>query len=232
MEFKKWCPGFKILTYYGTQEERKRKRLGWKSEDAWNVCITSYQLVIQDQQVFKRRRWHYMILDEAHNIKNFQSQRWQTMLTFNTRARLLLTGTPLQNNLTELWSLLYFLMPSDGTEQGVGGFANLKEFQDWFKKPSEQILDLGFWKLPVNYQLPNAAEKSLQSSRPIPGPTDHDFVSYGEISNSRFRNKRASCSPTSAPWRSHDQGKLGLPQPGSGKAWKLFQCCHFKKCYA
>lgn len=143
MEFKKWCPGFKILTYYGTQEERKRKRLGWKSEDSWNVCITSYQLVLQDQQVFKRRRWHYMILDEAHNIKNFQSQRWQAMLTFNTRARLLLTGTPLQNNLTELWSLLYFLMPSDGTEQGVGGFANLKEFQDWFKKPSEQILEHG-----------------------------------------------------------------------------------------
>jgi len=140
MEFKKWCPGFKILTYYGTQEERKRKRLGWKSEDAWNVCITSYQLVLQDQQVFKRRRWHYMILDEAHNIKNFQSQRWQAMLTFNTRARLLLTGTPLQNNLTELWSLLYFLMPAD---QDIAGFANLKEFHDWFKKPSEQILEHG-----------------------------------------------------------------------------------------
>jgi helicase SWR1 len=145
MEFKKWCPGFKILTYYGTQEERKRKRLGWKSEDAWNVCITSYQLVIQDQQVFKRRRWHYMILDEAHNIKNFQSQRWQTMLTFNTRARLLLTGTPLQNNLTELWSLLYFLAPPDmaSGDGKPGGFTNLKDFQDWFKKPSEQILEHG-----------------------------------------------------------------------------------------
>lgn len=143
MEFKKWCPGFKILTYYGNQEERKRKRQGWRTDDHWNVCITSYQLILADQQVFKRRRWHYMILDEAHNIKNFQSQRWQTMLTFQTRARLLLTGTPLQNNLTELWSLLYFLMPSDGTDQGVGGFANLKEFQDWFKKPSEQILEHG-----------------------------------------------------------------------------------------
>ena len=145
MEFKKWCPGFKILTYYGTQEERKRKRLGWRSEDAWNVCITSYQLVIQDQQVFKRRRWHYMILDEAHNIKNFQSQRWQTMLTFNTRARLLLTGTPLQNNLTELWSLLYFLAPPDmaASDGKPGGFTNLKDFQDWFKKPSDQILEHG-----------------------------------------------------------------------------------------
>lgn len=143
MEFKKWCPGFKILAYYGTQEERKRKRSGWKTDDKWNVCITSYQIVLRDVQVFKRRRWHYMILDEAHNIKNFQSQRWQAMLTFNTRARLLLTGTPLQNNLTELWSLLYFLMPADGTEQNIGGFANLREFQEWFKKPSEQILEHG-----------------------------------------------------------------------------------------
>jgi len=143
MEFKKWCPGFKILAYYGSQEERKRKRQGWNDVDKWNVCITSYQLVLQDQQVFKRRKWHYMILDEAHNIKNFRSQRWQTLLTFNTRARLLLTGTPLQNNLTELWSLLFFLMPSDGTEQGIGGFADLKEFSDWFRKPQEQILESG-----------------------------------------------------------------------------------------
>ncbi|KAM0326215.1 hypothetical protein ACHAQA_006812 [Verticillium albo-atrum] len=140
MEFKKFLPGFKILSYYGTQEERKRKRHGWNNDDVWNVCITSYQLVLQDQQVFKRRRWHYLILDEAHNIKNFKSQRWQTLLGFNTRARLLLTGTPLQNNLTELWSLLFFLMPS---ENGVGGFADLQEFHDWFHKPESQILESG-----------------------------------------------------------------------------------------
>lgn len=140
MEFKKWCPGFKILTYYGNQEERRRKRNGWTNDDVWNVCITSYQMVLQDQQVFRRRRWHYMILDEAHNIKNFKSQRWQTLLGFNTQARLLLTGTPLQNNLTELWSLLFFLMPS---ENGVGGFADLNEFRDWFHRPESQILESG-----------------------------------------------------------------------------------------
>jgi helicase SWR1 len=143
MEFKKFLPGFKVLTYYGTQEERKRKRQGWRDDDHWNVCITSYQLVLQDQQVFKRRKWHYMILDEAHNIKNFRSQRWQSLLTFNTRARLLLTGTPLQNNLTELWSLLFFLMPSDGSNSGIDGFADLKEFSDWFRRPQEQILENG-----------------------------------------------------------------------------------------
>jgi helicase SWR1 len=143
MEFKKWCPGFKIMTYYGNQEERKQKRRGWTDDNAWNVLITSYQLVLQDQQSLKRRNWHYMILDEAHNIKNFRSQRWQALLTFKSRARLLLTGTPLQNNLTELWSLLFFLMPSDGSSGGVEGFADLKDFSEWFRRPVEQILEHG-----------------------------------------------------------------------------------------
>ncbi|KAL2009303.1 hypothetical protein VTN00DRAFT_7497 [Thermoascus crustaceus] len=143
MEFKKWCPGFKIMTYYGNQEERKQKRKGWMDDTSWDVLITSYQLVLQDQQVLKRRNWHYMILDEAHNIKNFRSQRWQALLTFKTRARLLLTGTPLQNNLTELWSLLFFLMPSDGDEAGIEGFADLRNFSEWFRRPVEQILEHG-----------------------------------------------------------------------------------------
>jgi helicase SWR1 len=141
MEFKKWCPAFKILTYYGSIEERKRKRQGWKDDDKWNVIITSYQLILQDAQAFKARAWHYLILDEAHNIKNFQTQRWQTLLTFRTNSRLLLTGTPLQNNLQELWSLLYFLMPS-GTD-GAGGFADLEIFLNSMKRPADQILDQG-----------------------------------------------------------------------------------------
>ena len=65
----------------------------------------------QDSAVFKRRQWIYLILDEAHHIKNFETKRWQTLLTFQSKRRLLLTGTPLQNNLMELWSLMHFLMP-------------------------------------------------------------------------------------------------------------------------
>jgi helicase SWR1 len=143
MEFKKFLPGFKILTYYGTLEERKQKRRGWMADDSFNVCITSYQLVLQDANSFKRRRWHYMILDEAHNIKNFRSERWQTMMTFNTRARLLLTGTPLQNNLTELWSLLFFLHYGQENEGEDDAFAGLKEWSEWFKRPVESILEHG-----------------------------------------------------------------------------------------
>ncbi|KAF2276945.1 uncharacterized protein EI97DRAFT_364445, partial [Westerdykella ornata] len=139
MEFKKWCPGFKILTYYGDVNERKRKRIGWRNagRDMYNVVITSYQLVLQDAAAFKQRSWQYLILDEAHNIKNFKSQRWQTMLTLRTERRLLLTGTPLQNNVDELWSLLYFTMPGDGR---IAGF---EEFMMALKNPTTQILEQG-----------------------------------------------------------------------------------------
>ncbi|KAF9175600.1 swr1 complex component [Mortierella sp. AD010] len=141
MEFKKWCPGFKIMTYYGSPRERKEKRVGWSRDNSFHVCITSYQLVVQDQSVFRRKAWQYLILDEAHNIKNFRSQRWQTLLNFNSTRRLLLTGTPLQNNLMELWSLLYFLMPNGVSQTMPVGFANQKEFQEWFSHPVDRMIE-------------------------------------------------------------------------------------------
>lgn len=85
MECKKWCPAFKILTYYGSQKERKLKRTGWTKPNAFHICITSYKLVIQDHQSFRRKKWKYLILDEAQNIKNFKSQRWQLLLNFQTQ---------------------------------------------------------------------------------------------------------------------------------------------------
>ncbi|ORX35665.1 SNF2 family N-terminal domain-domain-containing protein [Kockovaella imperatae] len=145
MEFKKFLPGMKVLTYYGNQKERKDKRVGWNTENAWQVCITSYQIVLADQHIFRRKSWVYMILDEAHNIKNFRSQRWQTLLGFKAQRRLLLTGTPLQNNLMELWSLLYFLMPNGVTADAtaVVGFANHKEFTEWFSNPMDKAVESG-----------------------------------------------------------------------------------------
>lgn len=152
MEFKKFLPGFKILTYYGDINERKRKRLGWRNtgKDMYNVVITSYQLILQDAAAFKMRPWRYLVLDEAHNIKNFKSQRWQTMLNLRTERRLLLTGTPLQNNIDELWSLLYFLMPAGFA--GEGRIAGLEEFTMALKNPTSQILDQGRQQLDAEAQ--------------------------------------------------------------------------------
>ncbi|KAG7449980.1 uncharacterized protein BT62DRAFT_963532 [Guyanagaster necrorhizus] len=136
MEFKKFLPGFRVLGYHGTTKRRKELRQGWNDKYHFNVCITSYTLASRDAHIFKRRAWYYMILDEAHMIKNFRSQRWNILLMFRSFRRLLLTGTPLQNNLTELWALLQFLMSGSN-------FANLKEFGDWFSNPLEKAIEMG-----------------------------------------------------------------------------------------
>ncbi|KAI0919253.1 hypothetical protein AcV5_002215 [Taiwanofungus camphoratus] len=136
MEFKKFLPGFKVLSYHGNSKRRKELRQGWYNKYHFNVCVTSYTLASRDAHVFKRKPWYYMILDEAHMIKNFKSQRWNILLMFRSFRRLLLTGTPLQNNLTELWALLQFLM--SGTN-----FANLKEFGEWFSNPLEKAIEMG-----------------------------------------------------------------------------------------
>ena len=134
-ELKRFCPGFKVLTYYGSAKRRKELRTGWTKSNWYHVVITSYQLAVQDAFAFKRKKWYYLILDEAQNIKNFQSQRWQTLINFNTQRRLLLTGTPLQNSLMELWSLLHFLMPYI--------FKSRKEFSYWFSNPMNNMIEGG-----------------------------------------------------------------------------------------
>ena len=133
IEIKKFCPAFKVLTYYGSLKERRKKRQGWSKPNSFHICITSYKLVVQDANMFRRKKWRYLILDEAHNIKNFSSQRWQILLNFRTKRRLLLTGTPIQNNLMELWSLLHFLMPHI--------FGNHDEFKEWFSKPLTHMVE-------------------------------------------------------------------------------------------
>lgn len=133
IEFKKWCPALKILTYFGSAKERKLKRQGWSKPNNFHICITTYRLVVQDQKIFRRKRWNYLILDEAHMIKNWKSQRWQTLLNFQSKRRLLITGTPLQNDLMELWSLLHFLMPDL--------FQSHSEFKSWFATPISGMVE-------------------------------------------------------------------------------------------
>ena len=142
-EFKRFCPALKLLVYYGTAKERKAKRQGWSKANAFHVCITSYTLVTQDAAVFRRKKWKYLILDEAHMIKNWRSLRWQTLLNFHTKRRLLLTGTPLQNDLMELWSLMHFLMPHV--------FASHADFRAWFSQPLSASVEAG--AAPANTQL-------------------------------------------------------------------------------
>jgi SWI/SNF-related matrix-associated actin-dependent regulator of chromatin subfamily A member 5 len=73
----------------------------------FEVCITSYEVCIREKSQFKKIKWEYIIIDEAHRIKNENSMLSQLVRLFQSRNRLLITGTPLQNNLHELWVRQY-----------------------------------------------------------------------------------------------------------------------------
>ncbi|KAI0999262.1 Chromatin-remodeling ATPase [Podosphaera aphanis] len=135
-EITKFVPTFKVLPYWGTGADRKvlrkfwdRKHITYTQDAPFHVLITSYQLVVSDVNYFQKMKWQYMILDEAQAIKSSQSSRWKVLLGFHCRNRLLLTGTPIQNNMQELWALLHFIMPSL--------FDSHDEFSEWFSKDIE-----------------------------------------------------------------------------------------------
>lgn len=90
----------------------------------WDVCITSYEMIIREKSVFKKFNWRYMVIDEAHRIKNEKSKLSELLREFKSMNRLLLTGTPLQNNLHELWALLNFLLPDVFNSSDVSNFTN------------------------------------------------------------------------------------------------------------
>lgn len=133
-ELERWAPGLKVLTYIGSAKERLRLRSGWTGEDAFHVCVTSYTLVVQDRKMFRRRSWGFLVLDEAHHVKNFMSIKWQSLFDLQAEYRLLLTGTPLQNSIMELWSLFHFLLPF------ASAFRSNAEFKEWFSNPMDEMI--------------------------------------------------------------------------------------------
>ncbi|KAJ5948756.1 Helicase C-terminal [Penicillium verhagenii] len=135
-EIARFVPNLKVLPYWGNARDRKvlrkfwdRKHITYTRESEFHVLVTSYQLVVLDAQYFQKVKWQYMILDEAQAIKSSQSSRWKNLLGFSCRNRLLLTGTPIQNNMQELWALLHFIMPTL--------FDSHDEFSEWFSKDIE-----------------------------------------------------------------------------------------------
>ncbi|XP_039476532.1 E1A-binding protein p400 isoform X1 [Oreochromis aureus] len=111
VEFKRWCPGLKILLYLGNRRERRSKRRWWGEANSFHVCVTSYKLLMKDQSHFLKRRWRHLVLDEVQLIKNMTEKHWETVFALRSEQRILLINTPLQNTLKELWTMIHFLLP-------------------------------------------------------------------------------------------------------------------------
>ncbi|XP_029453550.1 SWI/SNF-related matrix-associated actin-dependent regulator of chromatin subfamily A containing DEAD/H box 1 [Rhinatrema bivittatum] len=114
-ELNQWCPELRVLQYYGSQEERKHLRYDILNKVLdFNVIVTTYNSAISnsdDRSLFRRMKLNCAVFDEGHMLKNMSAIRYQQLMTFNAKNRFLLTGTPVQNNLLELMSLLNFVMP-------------------------------------------------------------------------------------------------------------------------
>ncbi|KAM7446810.1 SWI/SNF-related matrix-associated actin-dependent regulator of chromatin subfamily A member 5 [Porites harrisoni] len=127
-EFERWCPTIRAVCLIGTQEQRAAFIRDTMLPGEWDTCITSYEMVIREKAVFKKFAWRYIIIDEAHRIKNEKSKLSEIVRELRSTNRLLLTGTPLQNNLHELWALLNFLLPDV--------FSSADDFDAWFNTNS------------------------------------------------------------------------------------------------
>ncbi|XP_069817123.1 E1A-binding protein p400-like isoform X5 [Dendropsophus ebraccatus] len=111
LEFKRWCPGLKLLLYFGKQRELRKKRQRWEEPNNFHVCITSYKQLFKGLQAFMKMRWKYLVLDEVHQIRNMNEKHWEAIFNLPSQNRLLLRDTPLQNTWKDHWTMVHFLVP-------------------------------------------------------------------------------------------------------------------------
>ncbi|EDV22372.1 uncharacterized protein TRIADDRAFT_58909 [Trichoplax adhaerens] len=126
-EFNKWAPAIVKIAYKGSPLIRKAMHPKIRS-GRFNVCLTTYEYVIKDRSVLSKVKWKYLVVDEGHRMKNHNCKLTQVLNSaYLAPHRLLLTGTPLQNHLPELWSLMNFVLPSI--------FKSCNSFEQWFNAP-------------------------------------------------------------------------------------------------
>ncbi|XP_065334044.1 chromodomain-helicase-DNA-binding protein 1 isoform X2 [Cloeon dipterum] len=160
-EFQLWAPKLNVVTYLGDVRSREIIR-----EHEWifpqskrlkfNAILTTYEILLKDKTFLGSIDWAALLVDEAHRLKNGDSLLYKALKEFRTNHRLLITGTPLQNCLQELWSLLHFIMP--------------EKFDNWetFEEEHGQTYQKGFCKLHKQLEpyLLRRAKKDVEKSLP------------------------------------------------------------------
>ncbi|KAK0416688.1 hypothetical protein QR680_012632 [Steinernema hermaphroditum] len=127
LELEKWAPHVNKIVYKGDRDARKRLDTTIR-RGAFNVLLTTYDYVLKEKALLGKLAWKYMIIDEGHRMKNHNCKLSLILnKEFQAQHRILLTGTPLQNKLPELWALLNFLLPSI--------FSSCNTFEQWFNAP-------------------------------------------------------------------------------------------------
>lgn len=161
-EFDNWAPSMNVVVYTGDATSRHMIREHEWSHAAksdqikFNVLLTTYDIVLREKEFLKNLPWAVLCVDEAHRLKNDESILYKYLSSFDTNYRLLITGTPLQNSLRELWALLHFIMP--------------QRFEHWesFESEHSNSYQKGFSKLHTFLPqfLLRRAKKDVEKSLP------------------------------------------------------------------
>uniref|UniRef100_A0A8C8XLA8 Chromodomain-helicase-DNA-binding protein 1-like n=1 Tax=Panthera leo TaxID=9689 RepID=A0A8C8XLA8_PANLE len=138
-EMERFAPGLSCVTYAGDKEERAHLQQDLKQESRFHVLLTTYEICLKDSSFLKSFPWSVLVVDEAHRLKNQSSLLHKTLSEFSVVFSLLLTGTPIQNSLQELYSLLSFVEPDVFPKEQVGDF--VQRYQD-IEKESESANEL------------------------------------------------------------------------------------------
>ncbi|QLQ80543.1 hypothetical protein HG537_0D05440 [Torulaspora globosa] len=155
-EFGRFAPDIPVLKYHhqdGVKARTRMLRKFFKSTGGTGVIVTSYEIIIRDAAHIMSKQWKFLIVDEGHRLKNINCRLIQELKKINTSNRLLLTGTPLQNNLGELWSLLNFILPDIFADFGI--------FNKWF---NFEDVDLQSDSPKLNRLINDELEKNLISN--------------------------------------------------------------------
>ncbi|MEM7130423.1 MAG: DEAD/DEAH box helicase [Chloroflexota bacterium] len=132
-EAEKFAPDLRIHTHQGSNRLKGDEFIEETKEV--HMVLTSYPLMRRDSETIQQIQWYGVILDEAQNIKNAQTQQARAIRSLSTDFRLALTGTPVENRLSELWSIMHFLNP--------GYLGNRSDFRNRFAVPIERYADEG-----------------------------------------------------------------------------------------